>query len=192
MLGQDGTPRPSIWRVLRLHDDSGGLYVVLNNQMAGSCAHRELFYCAYDRHHRHRKKIRRKEMTIKEEPPGHLTQHAHRPLTTIWESRRYHIPLRRVEKHRHVEARIRQRLTTRHPQKTQEIVWNTTSTRFRPGPPFPPRPNGLKKTSRGDAPHHWGVPNVPHGTSRWRLQTHRYKSNQLRYYENLQVWWPIH
>ena len=32
--------------------------------------------------------------------------------------------------------------------------------------PSPPRPNRLQPTSRGDAPHHWGGPNVLHSKSR--------------------------
>ena len=60
-------------------------------------------------------KITRQEMKIKEEPPGHLHQYAHRPLKTIREIHQYYIPFMRDDKHRHGKASIWQRQTTCHP-----------------------------------------------------------------------------
>ena len=111
MPGRDGTPRPSRWRLRRLHDDAGVLCVVINNQISGSRGHRKLFYCAYNRHHRHWPKIRRKEMENKEEPTGHLPQHVHRPPKTIQESHRSRIPFRSNDEHRHGEVSIWQQQT---------------------------------------------------------------------------------
>ena len=150
-------------RVRRLHDDSGGLCVVLNNHMSGSSRQKELFYRACDHHHRNRPKIIRKEMTRKEEPPGHLPQYAHRPPKNIRESHRYRISFRRYDKHMHGEVMIWQLKTTRNPQTPKEIVWHTKPTGVRPGTPSPPQINVLQPNSRGDALNHWLFPNVPHG-----------------------------
>ena len=98
---QDETLRPSIWRVCRLHDDVGDLWVVFNNQMTGPSGRRGLFYCTYDRHHQHQQEIIRNKMASREGPTRHLPQYAHLPLTSVWESHRSRIPFRWNYEHRH-------------------------------------------------------------------------------------------
>ena len=177
---QDGRPRPSGWRIRRLHDDAGDLCVLFNNQMEGSSGHRLLFYCTYNRHHWHRPTICRKEMEIKEGPTGHLPEHLHRPLTNIWEIHWSSIPFRRNDKHKHGKERIQKRQTICHPWTPQETVWYAKPIRARPGSPLPPRTNGLQPTGRVDARHHWEGPNVPYSASIWRSWTNWSKSDQLR------------
>ena len=180
MPGQYVTPWTYIWRVLRLHNDAGGLCVLLNNQMAGSSGRRELFYFTYVRHHRHWPKIRRNLIASREGPAGNLPQYTPWPPTNIWESHRSSIPFSTNDKHRHGKERILQRQTTSHYWTPQETVWNTKLTRDRPGTPPPPWPNVLQPSAGGDALQYWGGPNVPHGASRWRPKTQQCKCNQLR------------